>query len=337
MARPSTGTDRFDFDALHDAVARVRSKQVFFIGGAPKSGTTWLQLLLNAHAGISCHGEGHFANRLLPTLTKAMKVYNTTINLKNQSIFEGLEGQPLFTNRHVFYLVTVAISLMLCRPEKANAAQIVGDKTPDNVQFFPLLATLFPQARFIHIIRDGRDCAVSAWFHNLRLNSTQLASKFPSFDKFAEHIAQIWVANVGGGARFAAENPARCLSIRYEDLSADPLNVLDQVCTFLGASRDAATLRACLAAADFDRLSGGRPRGEEDRRSFFRRGLPGDWRNHFDARTERAFRMRAEPWLSNFRYTSTEGETSGGAHRGTGRAAAAASADAAGSHGRMAE
>ena len=47
----------FDFDALHQAIALIRRKQVFFIGGAAKSGTTWLQLLLNAHPEISCSGE----------------------------------------------------------------------------------------------------------------------------------------------------------------------------------------------------------------------------------------------------------------------------------------
>jgi hypothetical protein len=71
MAAPPAKVERFDFDALHDAVAHVRQKQLFFVGGAPKSGTTWLQLMLNGHPEISCTGEGHFPDRLLPALSRS--------------------------------------------------------------------------------------------------------------------------------------------------------------------------------------------------------------------------------------------------------------------------
>jgi|HubBroStandDraft_1064217.scaffolds.fasta_scaffold08827_4 hypothetical protein len=302
MAVPPASIDRFDFDALHRAVSDVRSKRLFFIGGAPKSGTTWLQLLLNAHPEISCGGEGHFPNRLLPALAKALKGYNATIDLKNRTIFEQLDGQPLFTNRHALYLMAAATSLMLRRPEKAVTAPVVGDKTPDNVRYFPLLSGLFPRAKFIHIVRDARDCTVSAWFHNLRLNPAQVAKRYPSFEAFSDHFARVWVTNVKAGAEFAARHPERCLTIRYEDLCGDPSLVLDRVCGFLHVPRDATIIQACCAATDFARLSGGRSRGDEDRGSFFRRGVAGDWRGHFDATAERAFRAKVEPWMSKFRY-----------------------------------
>jgi hypothetical protein len=304
MAVPPAPANRFDFDELHHAIAEVRKKQVFFVGGAPKSGTTWVQLLLNAHPGISCTGEGHFTNRLLPALNKALKTYNTGINSKNKSIFDKLDGQPLFTNRHAFYMLSAAISLILDRPAKAHNVGIVGDKTPDNVRFFPLLATFFPEAKFIHIVRDARDCAVSAWFHNLRLNPAQVTGKFPTFPAFADHFATVWVTNVKLGAQFSSEHPERCLTFRYEDLGAEPLKVLDRVCGFLGASRDPALLRACCAETEFAKLSGGRSRGEEDRASFFRRGVTGDWRGHFDTLTEAGFREKVDPWMSRFRYPS---------------------------------
>jgi len=308
MVGLSAQTDALDFEGLHRAVADVRNKQVFFVGGAPKSGTTWLQLLLHGHPEINCGGEGHFPNRLLPVLSKALQLYNTGIMVKNQSIYEQMKGQPLFTTQHAYYLVTVAISLMLRQPDKANTVGIIGDKTPDNVRSFLLLATLFPRSKFIHIVRDARDCAVSAWFHNLRLNSPQVIKRFASFGEFAGNFAQIWAGNVRLGATFAAENPGRCVTIRYEDLCANPPKILDGLCGFLGASRDPSVLLACCAGADFARLSGGRPRGQEDRHSFFRRGLPGDWRGHFDAPTEQAYRAKAEPWMSNFRYTLTGGD-----------------------------
>lgn len=302
MSAATAVTNGFDFDTIHQAIATIRRKQVFFVGGAAKSGTTWLQLLLNAHPNISCSGEGHFPNKLLPGLAKALRSHNTTLNLKSRSIFDGVNEQPLFTNRHALYLATTAISLMLCQPVKVTTARFVGDKTPDNVRHFQLLATLFPQAKFIHIVRDARDCAVSAWFHNQRVSPEPFAKQFAAFSEFSGAFAKAWVANVSLGAKFAAEQPHRCLTIRYEDLSQDPLAVFGQVCGFLGASADPAILRACCAAADFASLSGGRSRGQEDRGSFFRQGLPGDWHGHFDAPGELAFREKVEPWMSNFRY-----------------------------------
>jgi Sulfotransferase family len=296
----------FDFEAQHQAIARLRAKQIFFIGGTPKSGTTWVQLLLNAHPEISCGGEGHFMNRLLPAFSRSLTAYNKTIRGKNQSIFGQTDWQPLFQNRHMAYLVAAAASMMLSRPAKAATARIVGDKTPDNVRHFPMLATLFPRAKFIHVVRDGRDCAVSAWFHNLRLNPERTQTAFPTFEAFSQHFAQSWVSCVRHGARFAARQPARCVQIRYEDLYDAPLKSLDRLCVFLGASRDVAVLEACQIQANFTTLSGGRQRGEEDRGSFFRRGMRGEWRDHFDAASERAFRAKVEPWLTNFGYVPGE-------------------------------
>jgi hypothetical protein len=295
-------TPRFDFDIIHAAIATIRSKQLFFVGGAAKSGTTWLQFLLNAHPDINCSGEGHFPNKLLPVLARALKAHNLTLNLKSRSIFHGLNEQPLFTNRHALYLATAAISLLLCPPGNTNSAGIVGDKTPDNVRHFALLATLFPQAKFIHIVRDPRDCAVSAWFHNQRVNPRPFAKQFASFSEFSGAFAQAWVTNVSLGAKFTADHPESCLAVRFEELSEDPLRLFSQVCVFLGGSTDPAVLRACCETADFTNLSGGRPRGQEDRESFFRQWLPGDWRGHFDTSAEPAFREKVEPWMSTFGY-----------------------------------
>jgi Sulfotransferase family len=302
MAAATAVTNGFDVDAMHQAITAIRRKQVFFVGGAAKSGTTWLQFLLNAHPEISCSGEGHFANKLLPGLAKALEAHNATLHSKSHSIFADLNQQPLLTNGHTLYLTTAAICMLLCAPKKVSLARIVGDKTPDNVRHFPLLARMFPHAKFIHIVRDARDCAVSAWFHNQRISPGPFSKHFASFSEFTGAFAKAWVLNVSLGAKFAAELPGRCLTIRYEDLSREPMALFTRICGFLGASTDPAILQACCAAADFANLSGGRSRGQEDRGSFFRQGLPGNWRSHFDTGSDLAFRAKVEPWMSTFRY-----------------------------------
>ena len=161
---------------------------------------------------------------------------------------------------------------------------------------------MFPRAKFIHIIRDGRDCATSAWFHNRRVNAPEFAGKFPTIGPFLAYFAGVWADAMKKGANFAAAAPDRCLAVRYEDLIAEPIATLGQAIGFLGGAHDPSLLEACHREAGFEKLSGGRPRGLEDRNSFFRLGIPGNWRTHFDAISELEFRTLAEPWLSRLRY-----------------------------------
>ena len=63
VSQPADGPGRAERQA---ALAALTGKQMFFIGASPRTGTTWLQLLLDAHPDISCRGEGHFFDSLKP-------------------------------------------------------------------------------------------------------------------------------------------------------------------------------------------------------------------------------------------------------------------------------
>ena len=176
--------------ALHETVANLFRRQIFFIGGAARSGTTWLQLMLNAHTDISCRGEGHFCDSLLPLLDSALSRHNAIVNIKNTTLFQDLDPFPRIRSAHGQYLLAATIALLLA--EGAGDAAIVGEKTPDNVLAVPKLRTLFPAARFIFVLRDGRDCAASAWFHNQRIEAKAMRDNFPSFIAFVDAFAPGW-------------------------------------------------------------------------------------------------------------------------------------------------
>src|SRR5205085_9996190 len=95
--------EKLYFERLHAAIAGLRSKQIFFVGGTMKSGTTWLQLLLDAHPQVSCNGEGHFTDSLAPSLKQAFDYHWKFITEKNQSIFQGLNGYPPLRIEDVIY------------------------------------------------------------------------------------------------------------------------------------------------------------------------------------------------------------------------------------------
>lgn len=277
------------FEARLAALRSFMDKDLFFIGGVPKSGTTWLRVMLDAHPAIACGGEGHLANQLATTLRDALNRHNRLVNTRNQTTFESFPPFPLFDAGDYHFLLISAIALLLMRIEGADKARWIGEKTPDNVLNFRLLATLFPRARFLHIVRDGRDCAVSSWFHNMRVDPDETLRQHPTIHRFIANCADAWATALQEDQVFAAEHPGRGMTVRYEDLLDHPTETLRGILTFLEVPEDAAAVSRCIALSRFERMSGGRAAGQEDRGSFLRLGCAGDWVNHFTPEMNEAF------------------------------------------------
>ena len=267
-----------------------------------KSGTTWVQLLLDAHPNISCNGEGHFMDVLADCLANALDHYNEYIDNKNLTLFDQISRIPKVTTDHLLHILTTSICLLLeqkCRDKNLVA---IGEKTPDNASGLQTLALLFPNAKFIHVVRDGRDCAVSGWFHNLRLDHDRTVDTYGSLDQYAIQFAETWAGVVKTASEFGQTVPGRYMSVRYEDLSVDTPAELARLLTFLGAESGSPEIAHCASSASFTALSGGRRSGEENQTSFFRKGIVGDWRNHLSADTRQAFDAKAGHWLTRFGY-----------------------------------
>jgi hypothetical protein len=93
--------------------------------------------------------------------------------------------------------------------------------------------------------------------------------------------------------------------VRYEDLLSRPEEEVRRLLEFLGAGADDETVRRCVNAASFEKLSRGRERGEEDPTSFFRKGVAGDWRNTFTEQDRRVFEEMAGDLLAQLGYEKT--------------------------------
>jgi hypothetical protein len=292
----------FDYDRLHIAISMLRQKQIFFVGGTGKSGTTWLQLLLDAHPSVSCSGEGHFPDHLWEVLKQAMDQYKNLIGTNNKQLFNELEGYLPPTGKDVLYIFASCIAVFLVEQSKGKVALAVGEKTPGNIRYFPRLATLFPTAKFIQIVRDGRDCAISGWFHNLR-NKEWVKYNCGSLDTFVERVAEVWATDLAKAHEFADAHPDRIRRIRYEDLARDAETTLAGLFRFLGVEATETVVADCRRQASFAKWSGGRNPGEENRLSFFRKGVAGDWRNHLSEEQNALFREQAGTWLDRLGYS----------------------------------
>lgn len=106
------------------------------------------------------------------------------------------------------------------------------EKSPVNTEHIAMLAGLFENSRFIHIIRDGRDAAQS--FHRRW-----------GFD--AEHTVWRWKKTVAlGRKQGSALGPQRYMELRYEDLTLDPERYMREVCEFVAVPFDPAVLGSSM-------------------------------------------------------------------------------------------
>ena len=173
--------------------------------GAPRSGTSLVQSVLAAHGRLfSIPGEtGIFS----------------TQNIFGRRHF-GLswaENQTLFReSRDVVDFFDRGVRLLESRSE----GRTFVEKTPQHVLRLPFLIRRFPRARFIHVVRDGRDCFVSA---KSRAGIPQASS--------ARRFAAYWKRCVEAPLR--VEPHPRLLRVRYEDFVRAPQAELERMMRFL--------------------------------------------------------------------------------------------------------
>ena len=297
----------------------------FFVMGVPKSGTTWLQLLLDAHPRIACRGEDQF-DFFLGQVPRLLSEYNQL--LKEVDGRTARQGARLFEDRDASEVFRDIVARILAKGFADPRVTLVGTKDNGIVKHLPVYGTFFPKARFVFILRDPRDLAVSRWYHNLR-TAEGFAERSGTIAAWSHSVASHWLSDVSKVLALAGRLEGRFHMLRYEDLHAAPEATLAQLLGFLGhapSEADAALcLRGlplrrpcqaddlghapseadaalCLRACRFETLSGGRRSGEEDRGSFFRKGTPGDWINHLDDAALSAFRSQSAPLMAQFGY-----------------------------------
>lgn len=202
-----------------------------FIVGVPRSGTTLLRLMLDAHPELSIPPETGFIPDALKALASgpadARQTFHGIVtlspawddfNLSREEFHSALlaiEPFDLGEGVRAFYR---AYAGRFGKPRW-------GDKTPGYGMHLDSIQSVLPEARFIHLIRDGRDAALSVaglWFA-------------PGGE--IETLAGDWRSRILR-TRKLAKRCTHYLEIRYERLIADPPEELRRVCAFIGLPYD---------------------------------------------------------------------------------------------------
>jgi len=264
-----------------DESGKSGSVNVFFVCGAPKSGTTWLQRILDAHPEVSCSGEGHFFERFSTPAAQVVSNYNRRLRIEAKRVYEG---KPYYAPVSQAEFDALVRSFILGRlMTRADAStRWLGDKTPSYVLQLEPLHRVFPEAKVIHILRDPRDVVVSHLGHVRRLGREGIFQPESETHRLSVRVAiDNWLGAVKGVSAFAEAHPALVHEVRYRDLHTDPVGESAKLFGFLGAPADDVLMRQIAASTSFEALSG-RPPGQEDPQSFLRKGIPDDWKTSLD-------------------------------------------------------
>jgi hypothetical protein len=259
---------------------------IFFVCGAPKSGTTWLQRIFDAHPEVCCSGEGHFISRFSAPMSKVVNTYNRRLSLEAEQVYEG---RPYYADIDQAEFDDMVRAFVLKRLTARADAQTrwIGDKTPNYTHYLPQLHRLFPQGKIIHIVRDPRDVAVSRMAHSQRAGVAEAFTPGTEQHRLTvEGAVKLWMEAVAMVDAFAQTHPTLVHEVRYRELHDDPIGETERLFRFLGAPVEPVLIQGIAAATSFEAMAGRKP-GVEDPSSFLRKGIVGDWKTRLDAESAR--------------------------------------------------
>jgi hypothetical protein len=270
----------------------------FFIVGHPRSGTTLLRFMLSSHPRLFVPDETGFLP-FLETDPQA-ELDQTAISslLRHIGKLNRFWG-GLVSDEAVFYAAlrrpTLAYVLdALYRLQIPPDTARWGDKTPLYVQYIPQIQAIFPRAQFIHVIRDGRDAALSA--------RAKWGRSKPYMD--LSYLLSNWVRNVQTGQAAGRQlGPQRYYEIRYEALVSDPAATLQALCAYLGEPYEPAMLDYRQTAR---REGGGIDAHVEAQEVLYARSI-GRWRREMTLFERKVARTIAGPLLVELGYDPDEG------------------------------
>ena len=292
----------------------------FFIFGHARSGTTLLMRLARIHPEVHCNYQAHFFTRrpLLKSLVDTPEA-EEWLTRKSNRWNQGYDLSPM--------VLRSAADFILERDAAREGKMIVGDKSPSSTihgQAVRDMHAIYPDAKLVYIVRDGRDVLISERFRNfveeskflsaedkriiedLRKDQTPFTNGTRSIftESFIRRVAKGWVANLQ-----ETEDEARRLysnhyfGMRYEDLLSTPFDEMSKLWNFLGVKTVHAELgekiKAEMSSNPDEEWQAKRNEGIA---SFLPKGQAGNWSRLFTEKDKSVFKEVAGEMLVRWQY-----------------------------------
>ncbi len=276
---------------MDSASSRPLAINPVFVVGVPRSGTTWIQRMLAMHPD---------AWGLLETYMFSRRVGLGALlrSLPAPAAGESLDLPPpglgrIFTRDELVAELREIAERWLVRG--SDGSRFLVEKSPWHLSDLDLIGEILPEARFVHVIRDGRDVAVS--FVAARDSWSRFAEARPS--ETVDEIADLWSDAMLGRDRGQVTLGERLLEVRYEQVRAEPAEACRRLFAHCGMPHDEELVATAVAATDLS--APGTPRGED---RAIRAGRVGEWRERFGIRDAWSFERRAGAALRATGYES---------------------------------
>lgn len=292
-----------------DAGGGGLAPEVLFVYGCPRSGTTWVQLLLDRHPAVVTAPETHVFSFYLDSFRRQWGRETA-----GSSEGRGNTGLSQLLDREEFddLCRRTAARVLEVIARRDPGATLVVEKSPQHACQSEWIAGLFPEARFLHVIRDPRDTVASL----LAAGRGWGRSWAPSNPVDA---ARYWNRHVGKGRRIR-DLDSRYREVRFEALGDDAAGELTEILSWLGLPGDEAFCRESAEACRLERL-----RSKEDGElpvpgsrtpdGFFRKGRVGGWREELPSGTARVVERICAPLMDELGYEREYASTAGAAVR----------------------
>jgi len=191
-----------------------RLMPLIFIGGVPRSGTTLMRAMLDAHPDVRCGQETRVIPRILQMRNHWGKSKKETLRLEEA----GVKTDVLDAAIAAFCLEVIA--------KHGEPAERLCNKDPLTLKAADYLSGLFPNSKFIFMVRDGRATVHSIIYRKITITGFDLSSYEQCMKKWNEAITIMYDKCVMVG-------PARCMIVYYEQLVLHPKTWLKKILGFL--------------------------------------------------------------------------------------------------------
>lgn len=197
---------------------------LIFIGGFPRSGTTLMRAMLDAHNAVRCGEE----TRVIPRLLSMRATWSRSVRERLRLDEAGVTDQVLDAAVRAFLLEVII--------GHGEPAPRLCNKDPFALKSLSYLAHIFPKAKFVLMLRDGRASVHSMISRKVTISGFDLTSYRDCLTKWSRSIESMYgqcqqVALQGG-----------CLPLRYEQLVLHPEEEMRKLLHFLGLPWDPAVL-----------------------------------------------------------------------------------------------
>ena len=277
-----------------------RSAFPFFVGRG-RSGTTLLRAMFDAHPEMAVPDESHF----VVTLGRRRAEFEHQGGFRSELFIDHLFGRPAFKlwgldrdellndfERANPVDYPGAIRALYASYARSQGKSRYADKTPIYVLHIEFLSQLFPEAKFVHIIRDGRDVALS--YLDMQWGPESV-----------EEAAVYWKRFVKKG-RSAGRSlgPSRYCEVKYERLLEDPEGIVRSLCSFLDLEFSDGMLRYFERA---DKVAGAM-NNPDARKGLYLPPTKGlrDWRRDMSPRDRAVFDMLAGDLIEDLDYERSQ-------------------------------